>query len=47
MYIAIAIVDDAGNVDDAGKVSSNAGNVDVDPPALLEDSTGPVYLPFD
>jgi hypothetical protein len=32
MYIYVA-----GNVDDAG-------NIDVDVPALLEDSTGPVFI---
>jgi hypothetical protein len=33
-------VDDSSN---ARKISSNAGNVDVDPPASLEDSTGPKF----
>jgi hypothetical protein len=38
MYIYIVVdVDVSSN---AGKVSSNTGIVDVDPPALLEDSTG-------
>jgi hypothetical protein len=42
MYIRsfIRSIDVSSN---AGKISSNAGNVDVDvdPPASLEDSTGP------
>jgi hypothetical protein len=44
-------VDDAGNVNNAGNVNDaetvdDAGNVDVvnvDPPALLKDSTGPLF----